>query len=271
MEYVIIGGDERFGCLAEQLYQHGRQAGTLFREAVPGVPALQPEALTQARAIVVNYPLRPKGEKTSFEEIIRQLPASARIFLCGPEHPKTLCRGRIVDLWADDVLLNENALLTAEGAVCAAMRASRRALRDTRCLVIGWGRIGRALTEILVALGSRVTVASRSLAKRNQAVIRGAEAVATDLIVRALPGHQLVFNTAPEMVLDGQALRGADAGAMVVDLASPPYGVDLRAAWTLGLRAWREPGIPGRYCPQSAARVLLESLLRFEKERERHG
>ena len=58
--------------------------------------------------------------------------------------------------------MRRNAALTAEGALFAAMRAQERALGDCDCLVIGWGRIGRALTEMLVALGARVTVASRT-------------------------------------------------------------------------------------------------------------
>jgi len=50
---------------------------------------------------------------------------------------------------------------------------------------------------------------------------------------------------------------------MLIDLASPPYGIDLRAAWNRGLRAWREPGLPGRYCPQSAAEAILNALDRI--------
>ena len=50
----------------------------------------------------------------------------------------------------------------------------------------------------------------------------------------------------------------------MIDLASPPYGVDLRAAWRMGLRAWREPGLPGRHCPESAAEALLHAMERGE-------
>jgi len=160
-------------------------------------------------------------------------------------------------------LLWDNARLTAEGALASAMRASTRALAGMNCMVIGWGRVGRALTEILVALGMRVTVTSRTPGGRNRAVERGAEAADTTRIAGALPGRKLIFNTAPAMVLDGAALDQADPDAMLIDLASPPYGIDLRAAWNRGLRAWREPGLPGRYCPQSAAEAILNALDRI--------
>ena len=43
------------------------------------------------------------------------------------------------------------------------------------------------------------------------------------------------------------------------------YGVDVEAAHRLGLRAWREPGLPGRYCPESAALAIAAA---FEKLRK---
>ena len=151
-------------------------------------------------------------------------------------------------------------------ALASAMRSSTRALAGMDCMVIGWGRVGRALTELLVALGMRVTVASRTSTGRNRAVERGAEAADTACIAGALPGRKLIFNTAPAMVLDGTALGQADPDAMLIDLARPPYGIDLRAAWNRGLRAWREPGLPGRYCPQSAAEAIISAMDRIGRE-----
>ena len=62
------------------------------------------------------------------------------------------------------------------------------------------------------------------------------------------------------------AVAEAKPNALIMDLASPPYGVDLHAAWNLGLRAWREPGLPGRYCPESAARALARAILRRRED-----
>lgn len=247
MKTIIIGGDERFSCLARLLRQAGVEAEGFTGEAT----------LADAALVVANCP--PKS--ITLEALLRRMPKGAKLALCGPRHPE-IGDGRVVDLWADEALLWENAQLTAEGAVCAAMRASTRALRDMRCAVVGWGRVGRALTELLVGMGARVTVFSGSEAKRNRAVERGAEAVPTAMLPQALPGHRLIFNTAPAMVLDGAALESVDPDAMLIDLASAPYGIDLNAAWRRSLRAWREPGLPGRHCPQSAAASILRALRR---------
>ncbi|MDO4865060.1 MAG: NAD(P)-dependent oxidoreductase [Clostridia bacterium] len=261
MDYVVVGGDERYAQLARLLKKRGKRVGLWGREPVPGVPTVEKAELKTAKCLIAGCPAKVKDGILPPEALLKRMGDGAKLTLCGPKHP-TMGDDRVIDLWADEALIRENAALTAEGAVSAAMRASTRALCDMRCLIIGWGRIGRALTERLSALGTAVTVASRRSQGRNSAVERGAEAVDTHAIADVVSGFDLICNTAPEMVLDEAALGKVDRDAMIIDLASPPYGVDLHAAWKLGLRAWREPALPGRYCPESAAMALLRSMAR---------
>jgi len=261
METIIIGGDARFEYLARLLSERGESVGTFGREPGPWGNAVGVESLKRADRVVTNCP--PRAD-IGLEAVLEAVPDAAQVVACGPGHPD-IDDDRLFDLWRDEALLLENARLTAEGALASAMRASSRALADLDCMVIGWGRIGRALTEMLVALGARATVASRTASGRNRAVERGAEAADTGEIASALPGRKLIFNTAPAMVLDAAALACADPDAMLIDLASPPYGIDLRAAWNRGLRAWREPALPGRYCPRSAAKAILNAIDRLER------
>ena len=241
LDFIVLGGDARMSVLAKLLRQQGYTARHLQRPTA------------DAANVVVNCPVG--GDL----EVLEDIPAGARVFTCGPGY----CDDpRVTDLWRDEVLQMDNAWLTAEGALCAAMQAGRRSIREMRALVIGWGRIGGALTELLVAMGTKVTVASRQAAHRNRAIERGAEAVSVEELPSILSDFDLAFNTAPAMILDDELLKHANREAMVIDLASAPYGVDLRAAWSLGLRAWREPGLPGRYCPESAAAALYRAIQR---------
>ena len=259
VDYAILGGDARNAYLTRMLCANGCDARWIdgFDCGVPGVPRGVREELGEARAAVLNWPYPGDGE------ILSRLPSGAQVYFCGPAAPEGISRRlRSVNLWADEQLLAENAWLTAEGAISAAMAAGDASLRECTCMVIGWGRIGRALTEMLVGLSARVTVASRSERGRNGAVMRGAQSVATEEIAEALPGKKLVFSTPPARVLGRAELEHADRDALIVDLASPPYGVDLEAAQALNLRAWREPKLPGRYCPYSAARALMRAIFR---------
>ena len=260
MDYVIIGGDARMASLAEQLRRSSRTA----RHATGVEPDLE-GIVAGARSVVVNNPPKcAKGVKLGLEDVLRWARPDARVFLCGPKPAEDLGDARIADLWRDEALLADNAYLTAEGALASAMRAGRRSLRDETCLIVGWGRIGRALAGLMIALSARVGVVSRTQPHRREAEALGARAFAPEDMPKALAEAGLVFSTPPAMVLDAKALESARPDAMVVDLASPPYGVDLHAAWARGLRAWREPGLPGRYCPESAARALLRAITRRE-------
>lgn len=258
MDFAVVGGDARFAYLTRLLCSRGLDARRIGgRDDVPNVAAAEMSDLAEAKNIIVNCP-PPEG-------VLPNAAPDAKLWFCGPGRPENIVQP-FVNLWRDERLQLENAWLTAEGAVCAAMNAAKRSVKDCRCLVIGWGRIGRALTELLIGMNACVTVASRSEKGRNTATERGAETVSTYEVAQALTDKQIIFSTPPVRLLGERELQHADRDALIIDLASPPYGVDLDAARTLNLRAWREPGLPGRYCPYSAALALLHAIDREERK-----
>ena len=270
MRYAVIGGDMRFAHLVAMLNESGRDAvGFLQEKAGGGSPDLR--ELEKFSCIIANWPMRwplsDEARRLSDEEIMEHIAPGSVLLLCGPKFPQ---RRRwdlqYVNLWEDEALLRENAYLTAEAAVASAMRRTKLAMSGLRCAVIGYGRIGRSLTEILLNLGAKVTVISGRDAKRRAARETGAEAAALADIASALPGQDVIFSTPPATVIDEAALKSVDAGAILIDLASPPYGFDLEAARSLNLHACREPGLPGRYCPLSAARAIYSAVLRWEED-----
>ena len=267
MRYAVLGGNVRFAHLVSMLNESEREAVGFLQEHAGG----ENRPLNQLRdfsVLISNWPLRwpLSGADTSEEEILSNIAPGSVLLLCGPGFPKEKRWDlQYVNLWADERLLQENAYLTAEAAVAAAMRRSRMSMAGARCAVVGYGRIGRSLTEILLNQGAEVTVLSRTQAKRGAAQKSGAQTADLADADQVLPGMQLIFSTPPAQVLDEAALASVDAGAELIDLASPPYGFDMEAAKALGLNAWREPGLPGRYCPLSAARVLYGAVIRWEE------
>ena len=179
--------------------------------ALEGVSHAPLAAAAEADWVLLNSPVKCELAERPFGlgELLSRLRPGARLVFLGPGAPPAGLEGfETFDLMADEAFLRRNAVLTAEGALFAAMRAQERALRDCDCLVIGWGRIGRALTEMLVALGARVTVASRAERSRRQAQERGAQAVETAALSGALSGKRLdLFHAA----LPG--LAGSGTGA----------------------------------------------------------
>ena len=270
MRYAVLGGDVRFAHLVAMLNESGRKATGFLQEKAGGekVPLAE---LKKYSCVISNWPMRwPLSQQEISEaEIFEQIAPGSVLLLCGPGFPGDRRWDlQYVNLWEDETLLCENAYLTAEGAVASAMRQIGLAIAGMECLVVGYGRIGRALTGILLNLGANVTVISSSERKRREVHESGAQPASMMELTEILPGKQIIFSTPPAMFLDRIALSHADENTIIIDLASPPYGVDLEAAQALNLRAWREPGLPGRYCPLRAARAIYNSVLRWEETEE---
>ena len=71
-----------------------------------------------------------------------------------------LSDGEIFDYGARDDFAILNALPTAEGAIECAMREYEGTISGSKCLVTGFGRIGKILAHKLVLLGANVTVSA---------------------------------------------------------------------------------------------------------------
>ncbi len=154
-----------------------------------------------------------------------------------------------------------NAVPTAEGALQIAMTEMRVTLFGSEALVIGYGRIGKVLCDGLLALGAHVTASARKDGDLALMEVRGI----TPERINEWDGtkYDAVFNTVPAMVLPEARLRELKPGCVVVDLASAPGGADLDAAERLRINCRWEPGLPGRYAPESAARIMRTVLGRI--------
>lgn len=200
-------------------------------------------------------------------EMAERLPPGQRV-VCGmlSEMDEMLAREkgwRLFCVLGDGRYAWENAVLTAEGALYAAMRETAFALSRARCAVIGYGRIGKSLTDMLRGLGAQVTVAARRQESRAAA---GPGSIPIEELPLHFPELQVLFNTVPARVIPAEWLKKMKRDALLIELASPPYGLDPAAAREMGLHMLIEGGVPGRYCPRSQAECLLAYLEREEKK-----
>lgn len=159
----------------------------------------------------------------------------------------------------DEEYLLENAKLTAEGAICSAMAKMTIALKDAVCMVIGYGRIGKELTKLLRAFGAEVIVAARRKESRMEA---GENSISINRIQSVIKNADLILNTVPQSMIAESGLLQIKHTAFLFELASKPYGFDMERAKTIGVHACLESGLPGRYCPESAASALFRFIER---------
>jgi len=105
-------------------------------------------------------------------------------------------------------------------------------------------------------------VAARRKEARSAARDRGACALPMEDLPSVLPHARFIFSTVPAAVLSDALLSLIPRDAVLMDLASPPFGFDLSRAQKMSLAAVRESGLPGRYCPCAAGSALLDAAVR---------
>lgn len=255
MRMVALGGDKRYAYMVARAREDGLDAfGYGLSHHGLNTPELCDGEMRHADCVIAHG--------LPADDVLARLSPGAMLCLFMSVNVPEAIRDRyhVIDLSRDEQLARENAWLTAEGAVSAAMQRAEFVLRGASCLIVGFGRIGYALNEILVGMGARPTVAARRGEQRRQAVQRGAEAVDMAEMEAILHAMRVVFSTPPEMVIAETQFARMREDALVVDLSSSPYGVDLEAAGRHKISAWREPGLPGRYCPESAGAALLRAV-----------
>lgn len=158
---------------------------------------------------------------------------------------------RTVDLLQDADYLAINANITAHCAVKVAMNKMQTIFDGCKVLVIGWGRIGKCLAQLLRQMGAEVTVCARKESDRSMLRALGYKAVAYE--DAALDGFSVIFNTVPTMVFPH-----CPTGALKIDLASK-----------LGLGGddviWAR-GLPGKEAPESSGALIARSVIPILRE-----
>jgi len=173
----------------------------------------------------------------------------------------------LLDYYDREEVQVASAVPTAEGALQLAMESTDRTLLGSRCLVIGYGRIGRLLADRLLALGAEVTVSARKYGDLAWIDAWGCRSVRTGALAGQLDRFDLIFNTAPALILDGEKLRETREDCVIIELASAPGGVDNEAARQLGRQVIQAPGLPGKVAPRSAAAAVRDSIYHILEER----
>lgn len=265
MQLLIIGGDARNKHLAALARARGMRVQLVGHDETPLTEATPSDTVVlpfPSAEVEGHAPAPFSREPLPMEAVCALLAPYATIYATNPgpvlsEYiQKNHCTR--IDFTKNEAFTLRNAVPSAEGAIHAMMARASACLDGQDCLIVGYGRIGRALVPRLRGLGMRVTVAARSEAARAMAEGDGARAIS--LAAMAKGAYRFLLNTVPAPVVTREVLRGLPKNALAVDLASPPYGIDLDAADAEGIRAWRESGLPGRYAPETAAAAMLKAI-----------
>lgn len=275
LKIAVLGGDARETPLIAALLKEYRVAafarpphlvpeGAIFCETIA-------EALYGAAGIILPMPgLKNDGKlfcgdyadiRLFEEDFSPLLPGTPVLVGAASEYLRRICdKGRLnlLPLVEKDEIAIPNAIPTAEGAISLAIANSPGTLAGSVSLILGYGRVGQALAGRIRCLGSRVIIANRGEARTRLAEGQGFEVVSWEEWPELCPEADYVFNTVPIPLLTADVLEQMKKTALILDLSSSPGGTDFAAAKELGIKAILAAGLPGRYAPLTAGKILVD-------------
>lgn len=246
MTFCVIGSDERQQFLARHLVKSG----------VKMVPLQQ---INSADVAVFPLPLA-KEQKVFFELCRSAYPGKMFGGLIGKEE-WAVARGLyLVDYAQSECFALQNAIPSAEGAIFEIMSHTKKTLWQSRVCIVGYGRIARILSRILLSFGAKVTVCARRSEARAEAQGVGLFTCEFFELADIISQSDVLVNTVPFPVIDDQALSSAGKEIFLLDLASSPGGISSFAAAAVGLSVDWALSLPARFAPDTAAEFVLNAI-----------
>ncbi len=271
----VIGGDERFIHLINAAQKDGFNVCSFGINSGNLRAYSLSEAFNFSKNVILPLPVfsEPNVINTPFskyritgDDILQEVCSETHII--GGRFPDDFKAelkrkgAKVTDIMESEKFAILNAIPTAEGALCLAIQNTDFTLHGANILVLGFGRIGKALAELLSGCGSVVSAAARSshdLAYASLFKIKPIK-IGTDGFSDALNRADIIFNTIPSMILDESRLNKIKNSALIIDLASNPGGVDKMAVQNTKIKHIHALSLPVKYSPITAAQILADTV-----------
>lgn len=273
----VIGGDLRQITLAKMMATDGYDVTLYgFKENINDKKITQTDNLNIAldnEIIILPVPISFDGlyintpyceDKLTIKRFVEHTNPSSLVFggRISPELSEELTRKGIKhkDYMKRDELAIKNAIPTAEGAIAIAMNETSITIHNSKCLVLGYGKVGKILAKSLSALGAKTYVTARKYA--DLALIEGHGYIPMSLneAKNKLDKFDIIFNTVPALILDSNELQNVSSDTVIIDLASKPGGVDFEKAKELGLKVIWALSLPGQVAPVTAGIIIKDTV-----------
>ena len=241
-KFILLGGDRRSLELSKLLESDGHDVKNLVESYDQAFPFINDYIIIGPLPFshdneTLDAPYY--GTKLPIEEIFEKM-HKGQYCIGGKIQDEVLIKAEIYGISLIDYFKREemqvyNAIPTAEGAIQVAMDILDTTIHDSNVLILGYGRIGKALARTLDGMGANVHVSARKYDDIAWIESLKYKAILHDDFQEIVPEMDLIFNTIPSLVLKAENLKTMNKDSLVIDLASKPGGVDFQAAKDLGI------------------------------------
>lgn len=224
------------------------------------------EHLAEYSMVVLPIPLSVNGKikmpfsKTSVSEdrLLKKLKKGQKVLYGGIKDVES--SAEMINILKNKRYARQNAYYTAVITLELLKTKYMVELYGSNVLVTGFGKIASSMCDILKSRGVSVSAAARSEAAKTEIIKKGYEFINIYSLAPMIGKFDVIINTVPAVVIKENELRAAKPGVLIVDVASPPYGVDFKAAECMGVMACIEQGLPGKYMPAEEAMEIARII-----------
>lgn len=190
-----------------------------------------------------------------------------------PQNSKVICGNLPIDVLQDfakrsikyfNVTLDEkfivqNAILTAEGLLAIVLLKTDFALKETKLLVLGGGRLAKAYAILFEKLGVKTTILARREVEIAQSLLYASNSGNLSEFDKIAKNFNVIVNTIPAKIFEKENLKHIKKDTLFVETASVKC---LDESLVKNFEFVFAPGLPGKYCSFSAAKALFDIVLK---------
>lgn len=158
----------------------------------------------------------------------------------------------------DELFSIENAQLTAEGVLALIIENSPKSLYENNILLLGGGRITKALASILCQLNVKFSIASFGESNYFESHYFCKNNYLGYDFLKDIKTFDVIVNTRPFEFFDDAQIMEINDGTVFIETASSNCLDEQKAVHFIYLKA---PALPQRFCFESAAQLLLKKIL----------
>lgn len=274
-KYVMIGGDIRQKLILETLSKHYTCShfGVIDGQNFPNQAQSMELAIKNAENIILPLPMH-KGNNLNIhtetayhiKELIGYMKKGQTVFAgCISRDFRELMdhKGiRYFDFMEQKEISIYNSIATAEGLIAEMILASPKNLHGSRTLILGYGTCAKTLAAKLKGLHVSTCICARSETALMEACTFGHHTEKLADLKHIIGNYPLIINTIPSKILQREILEQIDKNAMIFEIASYPYGIDIDAAQKLDVNVNLCMSLPAKYAPVSSADILTRFILK---------
>lgn len=279
-EFLIVGGDLR------QLYMEKYLKGIGCRVRSVYLTPSDENTQENLNALVLRseyiiLPLPVSRDRENINTVLSEQTLSADAFTNAIQRDSVIFAGMIDDSFKTrlemkgasvhdyfkrEELAYSNAVPTAEGIVAVIKDNTPYTVHSSSAVITGYGKCASAAAKLLKAMNCRVTVAVRSPAQLAKAKADGMRVC----FLKDLPEHaasfDIIINTVPAPVIGRDVLNRVKKDALLIEIASAPFGIDFDCAREMDIKVVKASSLPGKTAPASAGKAIADTVIQMIKE-----